>query len=398
MIWTHEILLQINSTITLHSSQREMHDIMRSQTEEMREMRELLHRALSSNELQNASVDIAEQLMAGGQNDLRQLRKVQERQFGDDIVRSTSPLPQVSDSQLYLELQRDLITLHRETGIPPTIKILDGEVKRLDTIPIAGGTYSDVWLGLWLGEKKVALKALRNIRAADPKAKKRFENEINMWAGLKNDHILPFYGIVTDMGQHIHMVSPWQENGNVLEYVKTHGDSNTRIRLIRGAAQGLAYLHSRKIIHGNMKCANILVTGEGEACICDFGMSKVIEEVTEKSASATLTAGGNARWMAPELIEGSTPTVEADTYSYAMAILELVTGKHPFADCKTTAAVIYEIVVHKRMPSRPEALQYWLSDGLWELLCACWQTDAASRPSMAQVTSYIQAMEEMAFA
>jgi len=36
---------------------------------------------------------------------------------------------------------------------------------------------------------------------------------------LKNEHILPFYGIVTDLGQHIHMVSPWQENGNVLEYV-----------------------------------------------------------------------------------------------------------------------------------------------------------------------------------
>lgn len=126
-------------------------------------------------------------------------------------------------------------------------------------------------------------------------------------------------------------------------------------------------------------------------------MSKVIEEVTEKSASATLTEGGNARWMAPELIEGNTPTIEADTYSYAMAILELLTGKHPFSDCKTTAAVIYEIVLHKRMPSRPQVLQAWLSDGLWELMGACWQEDAASRPSMAQVTSYIQAMEERTF-
>lgn len=128
-------------------------------------------------------------------------------------------------------------------------------------------------------------------------------------------------------------------------------------------------------------------------------MSKVIEEVTEKSASATLTAGGSARWMAPELIEGNTPTIEADTYSYAMAILELLTGKHPFSDCKTTAAVICEIVVHRRTPSRPEAaLQSWLSDGLWELMCACWQKDATSRPSMAHVTSCIQAIEKRTFA
>ncbi len=64
---------------------------------------------------------------------------------------------------------------------------------------------------------------MRNIRASDSRAKKvacselpfviqtlttyqRFENEIKMWAELKNIHILPFYGIVTDLGQHIHMV------------------------------------------------------------------------------------------------------------------------------------------------------------------------------------------------
>lgn len=123
-------------------------------------------------------------------------------------------------------------------------------------------------------------------------------------------------------------------------------------------------------------------------------MSKVIEEVTEKSASVTLTAGGSARWMAPELIEGKSPSIEADTYSFAMAILELLTGKHPFSDCKTTAAVICEIVVNHKTPPRPEvALQSWLSDELWELMCACWQKEASSRPSMAQVTSTIQLLQ-----
>ncbi|KAJ3517797.1 hypothetical protein NLJ89_g281 [Agrocybe chaxingu] len=134
----------------------------------------------------------------------------------------------------YLQYQRGLINLHRETGVPPTIKVLNGEVTKHGDLAIAGGVYSDIWAGKWLGEEKVALKALRNIRATDAKAKKvrqrllilgetihhlqRFENEIKLWANLKHNNILPFYGIVTDLGQHIHMVSPWQENGNVLEY------------------------------------------------------------------------------------------------------------------------------------------------------------------------------------
>ena len=45
--------------------------------------------------------------------------------------------------------------LHRETGIPPTIKKLDGEVTRDSELAVAGGMYSDIWIGSWLGEEKV---------------------------------------------------------------------------------------------------------------------------------------------------------------------------------------------------------------------------------------------------
>jgi len=241
------------------------------------------------------------------------------------------------------------------------------------------------------------LKALRNIKASDPKAQKRFEHEINVWAELKHPHILPFFGIVTDQGQHIQMVSPWQDNGNVLDYVKNTPEAN-RIHLLSGAAKGLEYLHSCNVIHGNVKCANILVSNTGEACICDFGMSKVIEEVTEKSASATLTASGSARWLAPELIEGviSSPTKEADTYSYAMAILELITGKHPFSNRRRDASVIHDIVVLKKTPLRPKEPEVlaWLTEGLWVLMQECWRVPAATRPAMSQVSQRVQEIEE----
>ncbi|KAG6841206.1 hypothetical protein C0991_000868 [Blastosporella zonata] len=142
-----------------------------------------------------------------------------------------------------------------------------------------------------------------------------------------------------------------------------------------------------------MAMANILVTPEGEACICDFGMSKVIEDVTEKSASATLTASGSARWLAPELIEGSvsSPTKEADTYSYAMAMLELVTGKHPFSNRRRDASVIHDIVILKKIPARPTESDVlpWLTDNLWLLMTECWRVPASQRPSMQQVTARI---------
>ena len=117
--------------------------------------------------------------------------------------------------------------------VPPTVKGLNGLVKREGDIPISGGTYSDVWMGTCSG-RKVALKALREVRTNAKKAVKvrshknsiryyfnrmvqRFEKEVEVWSSLEHPNILPFIGIVTDIGNFLQIVSPWQDNGNLLE-------------------------------------------------------------------------------------------------------------------------------------------------------------------------------------
>jgi hypothetical protein len=66
------------------------------------------------------------------------------------------------DGERYLQYQRGLIDLHLTTGIPPTVKILDGEITKQSDLAIAGGTYSDIWLGVWLGERKVWVTGSRH--------------------------------------------------------------------------------------------------------------------------------------------------------------------------------------------------------------------------------------------
>lgn len=74
----------------------------------------------------------------------------------DPIPRVSSPIPlSTEDSSRYLEYQRGLINLHRETGIPPTVKVLNNEVRRIGELAVAGGFWSDIWQGLWLDEEKV---------------------------------------------------------------------------------------------------------------------------------------------------------------------------------------------------------------------------------------------------
>ncbi|KAG5644520.1 hypothetical protein DXG03_008262 [Asterophora parasitica] len=313
-------------------------------------------------------------------------------------VGSSSPPLLPTDGHRYLEYQRGLFELHNLTGIPPIVKVLNGEIVKVGDVPIAGGTYCDVWEGRWLGKKKVAVKVLRAIKATDQQAHKHFKHEIRVWAKLENPNILPFYGIVTDQDLSIEIISPWQDNGNVLEYVSDTPDAN-KIHLLSGAAKGLAYLHSRNIIHGNLKCANILVSSTGAAVICDFGMSKIVEDVTRNSASATLGASGSTRWMAPELIEGEETSVtkEADVYSFAMAILELLTGKPPYSNRRHDASVIQDIVVLKQFPQRPTepAVLQWLTDNVWELMTECWTVPASSRPLMSMVSARLNEIDEL---
>ena len=100
-----------------------------------------------------------------------------------------------SNGERYLDVQRGLMNLHDLTGIPPLIKILDGEIKKTGELAIAGGPSSDIWCGIWLGQKrvrctpyfyliceldfhssffciKVALKTIRAVQSTDTKAQK----------------------------------------------------------------------------------------------------------------------------------------------------------------------------------------------------------------------------------
>jgi len=143
----------------------------------------------------------------------------------------------------------------------------------------------------------------------------------------------------------------------------------------------------------NQKTTTTITTTKSEACISDFGMAKVLEDVTKTPITTTLLQTmGCIRWMAPEIIEGeSSPSKASDTYSFSMTILELVTGKHPFAEYKKEFTLIramtqFPIVLPQR-PMDPS----WLTDEMWSLMEKCWAI-SHNRPTMEDVSNALQAM------
>lgn len=86
--------------------------------------------------------------------------------------------------------------------------------------------------------------------------------------------------------------------------------------------------------------------------ISDFNLSRVIEDITETPASVTLTASGNSRWCAPELMSSGTSslTTATDVYSFSMAILECLTSENPFAHLKRDPRVVLGSLLSVAVP------------------------------------------------
>ena len=136
--------------------------------------------------------------------------------------------------------------------------------------------------------------------------------------------------------------------------------------------------------------------GKGKALICDFAISTIALEIAENTFSKTMSSGDAVRRSAIELLEGSgvLPTMNSDTYSFAMLILECITERAPYHDITRDATVVHVRLVKRHLPPRPgtqnlKDLRNNLSDDLWDLMVRCWSEGPSSRPTMEHVHSFL---------
>ncbi|KAF8486691.1 kinase-like domain-containing protein, partial [Gautieria morchelliformis] len=161
----------------------------------------------------------------------------------------------------------------------------------------------------------------------------RFLSEAWLWAEFDHPRILKFYGVCEYGNLAYFMVSPFLENGNIIDYLAHMKPNADRRQLLREAAEGILYLHTRAepVVHGDIKGANILITDSGSAVLADFGLSKISHQET----TMALQGAGSPRWMAPELIlttdteTGPVKSLKSDVYAFGHAMLEVLISWFP---------------------------------------------------------------------
>ncbi|KZV91804.1 kinase-like protein, partial [Exidia glandulosa HHB12029] len=169
----------------------------------------------------------------------------------------------------------------------------------------------------------------------------QISREVDVWSSA-NDHchprLQPLLGVLREdfdnAGDHL-LASPWAENGNMLDYLRNTSTA-CRIALIHQVAEALDYLHSTlAIVHGDVKCENVLIDGQGNAQLTDFGLSTFTwKEKDEETTATSLRIQYTTDFSAPELLTDSafgsdrrrSKTVETDVYAYGMLVLQVRAG------------------------------------------------------------------------
>ncbi|KDQ56134.1 hypothetical protein JAAARDRAFT_321639 [Jaapia argillacea MUCL 33604] len=299
-------------------------------------------------------------------------------------------------------LRRLLVALAEASEALPSGLFLQGVQALQNRDPLYGGGSSDIFKGNY-GSAVVALKRLRFFELAPedrPKVHKQFCRESLLWQMLEHPNILPFLGIDKETSQpHLCMVLPWMENGHILQYLKKNDippSSRLRAQLLLEVAEGLAYLHSENVVHGDMRANNILVDDQGHARITDFGLA-VFAEVTRQSLSSDYR--GSLRWLAPELVRSTGQqgamagqkvhrTRESDVWAYGCVFLEVYTGHPPFPEEKNDYQVVVQIALGAR-PTCPPC-RTATDRHRWALVETCWHPQPSERPTMQAVIETLE--------
>ncbi|KAF8834851.1 kinase-like protein [Paxillus ammoniavirescens] len=274
-------------------------------------------------------------------------------------------------------------------------------LQRLHIDPVAAGGYGYVYkCSLRHGNdhsSEVAVKSFKHALAQNntgvPQREfsKTLRREIKVWHGLRHSNIVPLLGIAFGFGSAISTVSPWISGGPLHTYLDTRAaDLNLfdRFNLLQDVATGLRYLHSFPVVHGDLTSGNVLIDGDGKACLSDFGLCAVLGGLNGSSSFALTTCRpGAIEWAAPELVltpDSVQPGPASDIFSFGCIMLQILSGQPPWG--KTNRNTI--ILSLNKGDRAPRPAHRAIRDRDWDFIRRCWSS-ADVRPSIEDVMDYI---------
>ncbi|KAK9814855.1 hypothetical protein WJX73_000289 [Symbiochloris irregularis] len=267
---------------------------------------------------------------------------------------------------------------------------------------IGEGSFGRVYLAKWR-ETTVAVKVLAGAAPSpdDGEEEQRqhrrlldsLEKEASMMAQMRHPNVVLYLGLCLEPPC---VVTEYCARGSLSDVLKRAANNSTmasqldwsrRLNMALDAAKGMHYLHQSNppVIHRDLKSPNLLVDRHWRVRVCDFNLSRVMEQTAVLSSMAA----SNPRWLAPEILGGRGYTFSSDVYSFGIILWELITWRLPWHDCGPWQVVALVTEGHQRpdVPTREASRGTGFEgyDAYCSLMRDCWAQEATDRPTFEEV-------------
>lgn len=221
----------------------------------------------------------------------------------------------------------------------------------------------------------VAYKILPSFLSANPSNFERFLREARISANLNHRNIVMIFD--TGSEDNDNFITMEFIEGKTLDAYLHDGRKfkiSEVINISKQLCRALAYAHKNNVVHRDIKPANIIISKGGVIKIMDFGIAKLLEDISKDITSVS----GTPLYMSPEQILGKEIDFQTDLYSFGATIFELSTGRPPFSE-----GDIYYHHLHTK-PISPKNLNPSIPDNLCKIILKCLEKDKTIRYKKAE--------------
>jgi hypothetical protein len=236
------------------------------------------------------------------------------------------------------------------------------------------GGFGDVYIARRIEDnQRVAIKVMKP-QAGEQSS--RVQNEINILRSCRHENIVRHFESYL-VGKEVWVVMEWCDGGSLYHLLRDTALDEPQISFIsREILSGLAYMHSRNLVHRDIKSDNVLLNLSGSIKIADLG------ECTQvKACEAQMEMVGSRYWMAPEMLRGRPYGCPIDVYSFGCVVIEMADGQPPYYDLHQLKAVFLTATRGAPPLRSPDR---W-SQTFLDFLAQCLTPDPAIRPTAQQL-------------
>ncbi|HYL06680.1 MAG TPA: TonB family protein [Thermoanaerobaculia bacterium] len=229
--------------------------------------------------------------------------------------------------------------------------------------------------------------AVKTCSSSDEKLRRRFFREGQIAAGLQHPNITTVYDLGVERGIP-YLVQEFLAGEDLNHKIARQEDLTTlrRLDILVQVARGLEYAHLQGVLHRDVKPANIRVLPPGAVKIMDFGIAKLLHEVSDVTTQGVTI--GTVGYLAPEQLRGEEVDRRTDVFSFGVLLYELLTYRRPFPG-STFSEVSYRLLNEE--PAALSDLAPVHGRAIAELARRCLAKDPANRcQSFAEVVAVLE--------